>query len=106
MAVIDLLNAANHSEFQARCLFIAVGAAIDVATEDAQTPEHAARAALASDVIAGRVGGRDIALLVCTNSTIAAAISGEPSEAGANVSDGDIEFQVASVWTALAKARV
>lgn len=72
--------------------------AIDVAAEDAQTPNHARRMELAGQVLRSPARWAEmIADGVAANSTIVAAFM-----AGQEVSDNDISFAASSLWDAYA----
>ena len=105
MPAIDLIATARHDEFSARVLMIALKVAQNVASEDPGADEHAARAAYASRVIRGEETPKLIAEhLVSSNPTITAMIEKDPNKYRANVPDNDIEFALASIWTARSRA--
>ena len=105
MPAIDLIATARHDEFSARVLMIALKVAQNVASEDRGADEHAARAAYASRVIRGEEAPKLIAEhVISSNPTIAAMIEQDPNKYGANVPDSDIEFALASIWTARSRA--
>ena len=77
----------------------------NVASEDPGTVDHAVRADYAGRVIRGTDNPKNMAAhVISSNPTIAAAIESNPSAFGSNVPDGDIEFALASIWTARAKS--
>jgi hypothetical protein len=107
MAAVDLIAAARNDEFASRVLFLAMKTAQNVASEDAGTADHADRMFYACYVIRGDDNAKMIATqVIASNATISAAISSDPSKYGSNVPDGDIEFALASIWTARSKAIV
>jgi len=84
--------------FADRVRVAAVAAAVAVSTESAKTPNGAARAMLARQVLMNpERWGRLMAEAVAVNPTIAGKQAvGEP------IPDGDIEFTVSSLWDAYA----
>jgi hypothetical protein len=105
MAALDLIAAARSEAFSARVAFLALKAAIAVAYEDPATGQHAARVAWANRVLRGDVNNKQLAAaVIASNSTIAGEINGATSALGSNVPDGDIEFALASLVTALGVA--
>lgn len=104
---VDYLKAyelGRNSHFERRVHACAVETALQVMAEDPATANHAARAAFAVDVLNGTNDGRfQMLLAVATNPTILATVTkGPASEAGvADISDGDIEYQLEQVWNAL-----
>ena len=105
MAAVELIAAARNDEFAARVLFLATKTAQEVAAEDPAAPDHAVRANYASRIIRGTDNPKMIAThVIASNATIQATISGSPELLGSNVPDGDIEFALASIWTARAFA--
>ena len=105
MAAVDLVATAANEEFSARVMMIAFKVAQNVASEDAGTPEHAARLDYAGRIMRGDDKPNLMAAhVISSNPTIGAAIEADPAAHGANVPDGDIEFALASIWTARALA--
>ena len=101
MSALDLIATARNDEFASRVLFLAIKSAQFVATEDPVTPDHAVRLNYAKYVIRGSDNAKMIATqVIASNPTIQATINGNPALYGANVPDGDIEFALASIWTA------
>jgi hypothetical protein len=105
MSALDLIATARNDEFSARVLFIATKVAQNVASEDAAAPDHDIRASYAGRVIRGTDNAKMIAThVISSNPSISASIESEPELYGSNVPDGDIEFALASIWTARAIA--
>ncbi len=105
MSALDLIGAATDGAFSGRVMMIAFKVSQNVASEDPGTAEHAARIAYAQRVQRGDEKPKLIAAhVIASNGTIAATIEGAPGQLGANVPDGDIEFALASIWTARALA--
>ena len=105
MAAIDQIATARSEEFSARTLFLATLTAQQVAAEDVATPDHDVRMAYAGRVIRGTDNPKMIAThVIASNPTIQAAIASDPAALGSNVPDGDIQFALASIWTARAHA--
>ena len=105
MAAVDLITTARNDEFAARVMMISYKVAQNVASEDPAAEDHAVRVAYAGTVIRGEDNPKNMAAhVISSNPTIAAAIEAEPTEYGANVPDGDIEFALASIWTARSNA--
>jgi|SRR6476619_2429333 len=105
MAAVDQIATARSEEFSARVLFLATLTAQNVAAEDVATADHEVRVAYAGRVIRGTDNPKMIAThVIASNPTIQAAIASEPELLGSNVSDNDIQFALASIWTARAYA--
>lgn len=105
MAAVDLIATARNDEFAARVMMISYKVAQNVASEDPATADHDVRIEYSGRVIRGTDNPKNIAAhVISSNPTIAQTIEGDPSQYGANVPDGDIEFALASIWTARAKA--
>lgn len=103
MAAVNQIATARNEEFSARVLFIATKVAQNVASEDPGTVDHAVRFAYAMRVIRGSDNPKMIATqVIASNATIQIAIDNSPELYGSNVPDGDIEFALASIWTARA----
>jgi hypothetical protein len=101
MSSLDLIAAARNDEFAARVLFISMKTAQMVASEDPATENHTERVNYAGFVIRGDDNGKMIATqVIASNPTISAAIESDPTKYGSNVPDGDIEFALATIWTA------
>jgi hypothetical protein len=79
-------------------------AAVAIANESDQTPNHTERLRLANRVLRGNLPITVFGWLVLTNGTVGTAIDAEEDPTGDSVPDGDIEFVVSSVWDALALA--
>lgn len=105
MAAVDQIATARNDEFSARVLFLATLTAQEVAAEDPATEDNAVRVDYAGRVIRGSDNAKMIAThVIASNPTIQAAIDDDPTKYGSNVSDNDIKFALASIWTARAKA--
>ncbi|MBR0879092.1 hypothetical protein ACVMGC_004755 [Bradyrhizobium barranii subsp. barranii] len=101
MAAIDLVATASNDEFAGRVMMIMFKVAQAVATEDPATEYHAERMSYAEMVIRGEEKPKLVsAHVISSNPTIAAAIESDPGAYGSNVPDSDIEFALASIWTA------
>src|SRR5262245_23151182 len=103
MSATDLVATAKDPEFFSRVSMIMFKVGQAVATEAPTEPNHAERLNYAMMVLRGG----DVPMVVAqhvisSNPTIAAAIEAEPELLGKNVPDGDIEFALASIWTARA----
>jgi hypothetical protein len=105
MSSLDLIAAARNDEFAARVLFISMKVAQNVASEDPGAADHDVRGKYASFVIRGSDNPKMIAThVISSNATIAANIEANPQLYGSNIPDGDIEFALASIWTARSHA--
>lgn len=105
MSAVDLINTASNAEFSGRVMMIAFKVAQMVASEDAATPDHAARVDYAEIIFRGDDKPNLMAAhVISSNPTIGAAIEAEPTLYGSNVPDNDIEFALSSIWTARALA--
>lgn len=105
MSALDLITAASDDTFSGRVMMISFKVAQNVASEDPATPDHAERVAYAQMVIRGEEKPKLLAAhAISSNATIAATIEADPAQKGANVPDSDIEFALASIWTARALA--
>lgn len=104
----DFLKAARIAENQSwvkRIGLIALNAAIDILAEDPTTPDHAARAALASLVVrSDQTVLSAIPRITMTNEVVRAAAVAGPDLTGEAVPDGDLEYTVNTIWTATAKS--
>lgn len=100
MAIADLVDKAYDPDFYGKIGMLAMKVAQNVATEDPQTPEHAARVTYANRVFRGEDNLPLIAShIISSNGTIAATIEG-----GGEPPDGDLEYAFGAIWTARAKA--
>ena len=105
MAAVDLIKTASNDEFSGRVMMIAFKVAQNVASEDAGTAEHVARVDYAERIMRGDDKPNLMsAHVISSNPTIGMAIEDDPTKFGSNVPDGDIEFALASIWTARALA--
>ncbi|MBO4221979.1 hypothetical protein [Bradyrhizobium neotropicale] len=101
MSALDLIAAASDATFSGRVMMIMFKVAQNVASEDPTTADHQARVDYAGLVIRGEEKPQLVsAHVISSNATIAAAIESDPAALGSNVPDGDIEFALASIWTA------
>ncbi|MEY9179736.1 hypothetical protein [Bradyrhizobium sp. USDA 313] len=101
MSALDLIATASNDTFAGRVMMIMFKVAQSVASEDPATADHAARIDYAGMVIRGDEKPKLVsAHVISSNPTIAAAIESDPGAYGSNVPDGDIEFALASIWTA------
>ena len=101
MSAIDIVNAAYDATFVNRVTMIMYGTAQDVASEDPATEHHAERLNYAGLVILGNEKPMVVSMhIVSSNASIQATIESDPDARGSNVPDGDIEFALASIWTA------
>jgi hypothetical protein len=91
MSLIDIYNAANEPTFQGRCRVATWAAAQDISNEGPETVEHQKRMDWATRVQTDRtnITDRQLAMQVLRNSVIASDPAG--------ASDGDIQYQVATV---------
>jgi hypothetical protein len=105
MAALNYIATARNEEFAARVLMIAIKVAQNVSSEDAATTDHQVRVNYAGRVIRGTDNPKNIAAhVISSNPSIQANIDSAPEQLGANIPDGDIEFALASIWTARALA--
>jgi hypothetical protein len=105
MPALDLIAAARNDQFAARVMMVAYKVAQNVASEDPGTANHGQRSAYAQRIIRGDDNPKSIAAhVIASNPTISATIENNPGQYGANVPDGDLEFALASIWTARALA--
>ena len=101
MSALDLIATASDETFAGRVMMLMFKTAQNVASEDAGTPSHTERMAYAGLVIRGEEKPQLVsAHVISSNATISAAIEQDPAALGSNVPDGDIEFALASIWTA------
>lgn len=103
MATYSILGQiANQPDFQSRVAIAMNSAAVSVYSEVGTTTGHAARALYATKVLTGNYSLSAACLGVLVNSTI----QGEATvaTAGNSIPDSDIQFQVNSIWNALAGA--
>lgn len=101
-----LIGVARSDAFAGRIAIRALSAAVAVANEAAITPDHAARVKYAALHLRGDANNKVLSGVVLTNPTIAAAAIADAANNGAAVLDADIDFQLASVWTAMGNALV
>lgn len=86
--------------FYQRVLFLALISAQQVATEDPDTENHEARRDYANMILRGEENGQLLAVhVIAANAVIRDSIL-----AGDEPEDADIEFVLASIWTARALA--
>lgn len=105
MAALDLIATARDATFAARVGMISMRSAVAVANEALDAPDHAARVMWANKVLRGEQNNKVLAAaIIASNPTIAATIEAAPDERGSGVPDGDIEFVIATLVTALGRA--
>jgi hypothetical protein len=105
MSSLNHIAAARDDTFAGRVTMLSLKIAQMVASEDPATADHAARLNYAERIFRGADQTKLLsAHVVASNSTIQATIDSEPTQYGANVPDGDIEFALSSIWTARAIA--
>jgi hypothetical protein len=105
MAALDLIAASRDASFSARVAMISLKSAVAVANEDPGTADHADRVAWANKALRGEVNNKQLAAaIVASNSSITATINATPANLGSDVPDGDIEFALNSIITALGRA--
>lgn len=98
---------ANQMDFQARVAYAMNVAAAAVYSESTGITGHTARAAYANKVANGTYSLPAAALVVLSNSTIAAeavVTVSQGSASGNSIPDADIQFAVNSLWNLLAGA--
>src|SRR5215471_8571632 len=101
MSALDHIAAASNDDFAGRTMMLMFKTAQNVASEDPATDSHAERVDYSFLVIRGGEKPQLVsAHVIASNPTIAAAIDGDPAALGSNVPDSDIEFALASIWTA------
>lgn len=92
-----------QSDFQQRVGYALNVAAINAYNEVGTTPGHALRAVFATKVLNGDYNLQAITLAVLTNSTIASE-GNSAVQPGNSIPDGDIQFAINSIFSALAGA--
>lgn len=101
MSAVDLINTAANEIFSGRVFMISFKVGQNVASEDPGTADHAQRIEYAGRIMRGDDKPNLIAAhVISSNPSISAQIEAEPALYGSNVPDGDIEFALASIWTA------
>jgi hypothetical protein len=101
MAAVNYINAASNAEFSGRTMMLMMATAQNVSTEDPGTADHDARMSYSGLVIRGEEQPQLVAAhVIASNPTIQQEIDAEPDKFGSNVSDNDISFALASIWTA------
>jgi len=91
---LELANIAENIDFQRRVKFLMTKAAI--AQLNSETPSQQT-VALGQRILRGAEPVTSWALAVVTNSTIA---SGNHTQSGSTIPEGDLEFVVNSLWLA------
>jgi hypothetical protein len=105
MAALDLIATARDGVFSSRVALIALKSAVAVGNEDPGTADHAERLAWANKALRGDVNNKQLAAaIIASNSTITSTINATPLNLGSDVADGDIEFALNSIITALGRA--
>jgi hypothetical protein len=92
----------NQPDFQNRVAIAMASAANNIYSEVGTTPGHAARAVFATKVLTGNYNLAAACLSVLVNASIQAEANA--SSSGNGIPDTDIQFQVNSMWNALAGA--
>lgn len=105
MSALDLIATASDATFAGRVMMLMFKVAQNVASEDPGTVNNTERVNYAGMVIRGEEKPQIVAAhVISSNPSISAQIESDPTLLGANVPDGDIEFALASIWTARALA--
>lgn len=97
----DLGTIASNANFQARVQYAMTVAAVNVYAEDPATAGHPARKDLAIRTFNGAYSVQTVAMMVLTNSTIAAEANINTTP-GFAIPDSDIQFAVNSLWNDIA----
>jgi hypothetical protein len=101
MSAVDQIAAASDETFAGRVMMLMFKVGQQVASEDPNAPDHAARMNYAEIVMRGEEKPQLVAAhVISSNPTIGAAIDSDPPALGSNVPDADIEFALSSIWTA------
>lgn len=100
-----LAQALNDPVFQNRCKLRFIAAAISVTTEAGTVTSHANRLAFAGAIFNGTVSSQMLCMLILANATVRASVLANPTVAGGNALDNDIDFQAASVFTGVSTSR-
>lgn len=100
-----LAQSINDPSFQQRCRLRFIVAAIAVMTESVNVVSHTQRVAFAGALFNGSVDERMLAMVVLANPTNRTNAIANPQQAGGNILDNDIDFQVNSVFTGIATSR-
>ena len=102
---LDAARIAANRDWIERVNLIALDAAADIMSEDPAAADHEVRVRLCQALIQGR---QDVLAafpkLVLTNETIRASAVADIANYGANVSDSDLQFTIASTFTTVAKS--
>jgi hypothetical protein len=102
---LDAARIAANRNWIERVNLMALDAAVDILAEDPAAADHEVRVKLAYGLIQGR---QDLSAvfpkLVLTNETIRASAVADIANFGATVPDGDLQFTIASTFTAVAKS--
>lgn len=105
MGVLERIAAARDDVFAARVAMITMKLAIDVSNEAGSVANHANRLAFANRVLRAEINNKALAAAVIAhNPTIQATIDSDPQLRGANVPDGDLEFEISSIYNNVANA--
>jgi len=105
MTALTQIAAARDPVFAARVLMICFKTAQNVASEDPGAVDHAVRVAYSNYIFRGAENPKLVAAhVIASNPSISATIESDPTLLGSNVPDGDIEFALATIWTARANA--
>lgn len=92
----------NTKDFQPRCRYWLISAAIAVMAEVNTTPGHTLRIAFAQKVLANQYDLPAFAIACATNPTIATELATDAAGFGEAVPDGDLQFTVNSLFSAFA----
>jgi len=96
----DQMTVSQNDVFVTRVGKIAMAIAKNVIDEDPETTDHTVRSDYAERVLRGDENPHALAsMAVAANNAIKDAIDDNPGLLGTNVSDGDIAFALASIWT-------
>ena len=91
---------ANNSTWKSRIKFAMQKGAVAVMAEAGTVNGHAKRAAYAEVVLSGDASIYEYSVGVVTNATILSSLNISTNPDGSNITDGDVEFTVNSMWDA------
>src|SRR5262245_58802535 len=105
MSSLSHIAAARDYTFAGRVTMLSLKVAQAVASEAPTEPYHQVRTDYAERIFRGADQTKLLsAHVIASNPTIQATIDANPQNYGSDVPDDDIEFALASIWTARAKA--
>ena len=105
MAAVDLIATARNDEFAARVMFITLGRGAERRQRRSSDGRPSGAIDYAGRCIRGTDNPKNIAAhVISCNASIQLTIESDPLKYGANVPDGDIQFALATIWTARANA--